>query len=126
MSKLKSIVEKARKDGDVLAVIVYGSFARGEQYRDLDACVVLKPKSYGRLSLSQKKLRYLSAAPHGVDVKILQQLPAYIQKRVFAEGKVVYAKDRKVLFDVAVDTHRMFEDYKPIYEEYLKGVADAG
>jgi len=124
--KLESVLAKAREDDEVLAVLVYGSVARGEPNRDVDVCIVLTPGTYTDLALSQKKLDYASTATEGVDVQVFQQLPTYIRGRVISEARVEYVSDEGVLFDVAVETHRMFEDYKPIYEEYLRGVADAG
>ena len=44
---------------------------------------------------------------------------------MISEGKVEYVRDEGELIDLAIATHRMFEDYKPIYEEYLRGVIDA-
>jgi predicted nucleotidyltransferase len=122
---IDSVLGKAKDDEDVLAVIVYGSAVRGEDNRDVDVCVVLKPREYDKITLSEKKLEYAKEASAGVDVQVYQQLPAYIRERVIMEGKVEYTVDEATLFDLAVDTHRMFEDFKPIYDEYLKGVADA-
>ncbi|MFH1054869.1 MAG: nucleotidyltransferase domain-containing protein [Candidatus Altiarchaeota archaeon] len=124
--ELSRLVGRARRDSSVLAVMVFGSFARGERYRDLDVCMVLKPKRYSDLQLSEKRLEYLSHVGTPVDLQVFQQLPLYVRERVFGEGKPLYVRDESALFDLAVDTHRSFEDYKPIYEEYLRGVADGG
>ena len=42
--ELSKIIEKAKKDKDILAVSVFGSFARGEKYNDIDICLFLKEK----------------------------------------------------------------------------------
>lgn len=44
MKLFDSIVAKAKKDKNILAVIAFGSFARGEKYRDIDVCIVLNKK----------------------------------------------------------------------------------
>ncbi len=121
--KLKPILAEAKKDPQVLAVIFYGSAARKELHRDVDVCIVLTPSSYTEINLSQTKLKYASLASEGVDVSVFQQLPLYVRVRVVAEGKVLYASDLPALFDLAVSAHRAFEDYKPIYETYMEGVA---
>ena len=41
--ELNAIVGRAKKDKDILAVIVFGSYARKEAYRDIDVCLVLFP-----------------------------------------------------------------------------------
>jgi hypothetical protein len=42
--------------------------------------------------------------------------------RVLKEGKVVFCRDEDMLYDLAIKTMKEFEDFKPIYYEYLKGV----
>ena len=79
MKKLREIIRRAEEDKDILAVIVYGSFARGERYNDIDVCLVLNPGKYSKLELSRKKLDYASLVPSYIDIQIFQQLPLYIK-----------------------------------------------
>ncbi|RLI99798.1 MAG: nucleotidyltransferase domain-containing protein [Candidatus Aenigmatarchaeota archaeon] len=119
MKILKRLVETVKKDKDVLAVLVFGSYARGERYSDIDVCIVLKEKMKN-LEMSRKKLYYISSFP--LDIHIFQQLPLYIRIRVLKEGKVIYCKDMDLLYDTAIKTIKEFEDYKHIYYSYLEGV----
>lgn len=117
-----AIVERARKDGDVLAVLLFGSAARHEVARDIDICIVLMPKSYTVLELSKKKLAYTQQDPH-YDIQIFQQLPIYVRKRIIAEGQILFCRDKNKLYDLAQATLHEFEHFKPHYERYLEGVA---
>ncbi|HDD46544.1 MAG TPA: nucleotidyltransferase domain-containing protein [Candidatus Aenigmarchaeota archaeon] len=119
MKILKRLVETVKKDKDVLAVLVFGSYARGERYSDIDVCIVLKEKMKN-LEMSRKKLYYISSFP--LDIHIFQQLPLYIRIRVLKEGKVIYCKNMDLLYDTAIKTIKEFEDYKHIYYSYLEGV----
>jgi len=67
----------ARQDSEILAVILFGSRARGEGTltSDVDVCLVLLNRHYDPLHLSTKKLEYLKIG--GLDVHIFQQLPLY-------------------------------------------------
>jgi len=124
--QLDRLLRIAQEDRDVLAVILFGSVARGDQTptSDMDVCLVLRPCKYSRLALSRKKLTYLKES--ALDVQILQQLPLYIRKRVFQEGRVLLEKDTDALYEIAFRTAQAFEDFKPIYYTYLAEVARAG
>jgi len=80
-SVLRRLSEKAKCDEDVLAVMLFGSYARREASSDIDVCIVLKPGKFDPLFLSKKKLDYLTAFPN-LDIQIFQQLPSYIKIRV--------------------------------------------
>ena len=121
--KLERCLSQAREDQDILAVILFGSVARGEQTptSDMDVCLVLQPGDYSSLTLSRKKLAYLKEG--ALDIHIFQQLPVYIRTRVLKEGKVLFARDADALYALAFRTAQAFADFKPIYFTYLSEVA---
>lgn len=119
---LKKIIEKAKKDPSVLAVALFGSYARQEQsYRDIDICLFLVPKKYSALQLSKQKLKY-TPEDEKYDLQIFQQLPLYIQKRILKEGKIIYCQDEEELYDVYYRSIQDYELFRPYYEDYLKAV----
>jgi len=120
------IVRAAREAKDILAVILFGSSARGENSStsDLDLCLVLMPKSYSGLELSKIKLQYASHFP--VHISIFQQIPLYMKKRVLQEGKILFCRDDDALYEVAFKTLREYSHFAPAYREYLNEVAHAG
>lgn len=124
--KLERCLRQAREDQDILAVILFGSVARGEQTptSDVDVCLVLQSGEYGPLTLSRKKLAYLKEG--NLDIHIFQQLPVYIRTRVLKEGKVLFERDTDALYALAFRTAQAFEDFKPIYSAYLAEVARGG
>jgi len=124
--QLDRLLNRVRDDRDILAVILFGSVARGDHSpkSDLDVCLVLQPQKYPPAVLSRKKLVYLKGSD--LDVHIFQQLPLYIRKRVLKEGKVLFERDTDALYEVAFRTAQAFEDFKPIYRAYLAEVARGG
>ena len=124
LKKLEKIKEKARKDKDVLGVIVFGSYARNEKFSDIDICIVLKPGKYNPLFLSKKRLEYSTAFPD-IDIQIYQQLPLYIKIRILKEGRTILSKNEDLLYDLAFSTIKDFEYYRPTYISYLEGVLHA-
>jgi predicted nucleotidyltransferase len=126
IQQLERLLSTAQEDHDVLAVILFGSAARGEQTptSDVDVCLVLQPCKYPPLALSRKKLAYLKLG--NLDVHVFQQLPLYIRRRVLKEGKVLFERDTDALYELAFRTAQAFEDFKPVYYTYLAEVARAG
>lgn len=125
---MDKLLEMAHRDDDVLAVLLFGSMARGEQTpcSDIDICLVLTPKTkpYRKIDLSRKRLEYLKQ--FDVDIHVFQQLPIYIRRRVLKEGKVLFVRDEDTLYDLATHTAKAFEDFKHIYYDYLEEIANNG
>ncbi len=92
--KLEKIKEKARKDKDVLGIIVFGSYARKESkpFSDIDVCIVLQPKRFDNLFMTNKMLEYLGLVPEKYDIQIFQQLPLFIRTRILKDGKILVNK----------------------------------
>jgi len=117
-AQLQKLISKAEKDSAILAVIIYGSYARGERYRDIDVCLVLDQKSSA--NAFDKRLEY--SEYKNIDVNIFQALPLYIQNRILKEGIIKFCKDEDALYDIAIKAVKEFELFKPKYELYLEGV----
>lgn len=120
--ELDALLEQAGKDKDVLAVILFGSAARGELHEcsDIDVCLVLWSKRWEVEGFAQKLFEYLH---FGLDIKLFQQLPLYVRSRVLKEGKILLVKDEDQLYEVAIRTAKEFEDFKHIYRDYLEAIA---
>lgn len=124
LKKLKKLTEKAKNDEAVLAVMLFGSYARNEKFSDIDVCIVLKPEKFKPLFLSKKKLEYTTAFPN-LDIQIYQQLPLYIKMRIHKDHKTILCKNEDQLYDLTIATIRQFEYFKPRYLSYLEGVTHA-
>lgn len=122
---LDNLLQKAAYDADVLAVILFGSKAAGKGHKlsDIDICIVLRPGKHSPNALSHKKIEYLMQ--YYFDINIYQQLPIYIRQRIIKEGRVLFCRDEDALYEVAFKTMHEFEDYRNVYYEYLKEVANA-
>ena len=125
---LEQLVQSAEKDNRLLAVVLFGSHARGQQASgsDVDVCLVLDPQRAREDTSGEVRLEYLEATPSSFDVQVYQRLPLYVRRRVLAEGKVLYCRDEDALYDLAYQTIREFEDFRPRYQCYLDEVARAG
>jgi predicted nucleotidyltransferase len=117
------IVDEARADPAVLAVVLFGSAARGEATpgSDLDICLVLEPTATDPL---EHRIRYLGR--HDVDLQVFQALPIPMRARVLKEGRVLFVRDEDALYEVAFRTIKAYEDFKHIHRIYLDAVARDG
>lgn len=117
------LVARARNDPDVLAVILFGSRARGSASRasDYDVCLALTGSSRSDLDAAHKRLEYLAIGD--LDVVLFQQLPLHIRSRVLKDGRILFTRDEDALYVLAVRTARAFESFRHIYRGYLEEVA---
>lgn len=126
--EVQEVIAVAMEDNRLLAVMLFGSRARGEvkAASDVDLCLILDPKHDDADAAASVKLDYLKNTPDCFDIQIYQSLPIYIRKRVLAEGQVLCCRDEDALYDLAFRTIREFEDFRPRYQYYLDEVARAG
>jgi len=119
------LLQRAGDDADVLAVMLYGSAARGEASAtsDVDLCLVLAPARCTAAQMSAKRLEYLQDVD--LDVQVFQQLPLYIRQRVLRDGRVLFVRDEDQLYEVAFRTIQAFDDFRPRYEAYLNEASRA-
>ena len=121
---VSEVIKRAREDGQVLALILFGSQARGEDtaVSDLDLCLVLSPAPYTPLELSEKQFEYLAKFPP--DIHIFQQLPLYMKQQVLRDGNVLFCRDEDLLYELAFTVIREYSDFEHVYRDYLKEVAN--
>ncbi len=120
---LRRVVVRAERDPDVLAVLVFGSRARGDASprSDLDVCLVLAPGPAPEVALDRRRLEYLAEAD--VDLVVFQRLPLILRSRILREGSVVFVRDEPALYALAARTARAFEAFRHIHRDYLELVA---
>jgi len=123
--RIARLLERAAYDADVLAVMLYGSAARGDASAtsDVDVCLALTPERRTAAQMSAKRLQYLPEVD--LDIQVFQQLPLYIRQRVLKDGRVLFVRDEAQLYELAFRTIQAFEDFRPRYQAYLNEVARA-
>lgn len=124
---LDRLVEKARQDERVVAVIRFGSSVPdGGPSRDVDVTVVFDREAEPSLDAALAYHRFSSDERHdGLDVSLFQDLPVYVRQRVLAEAEPVLVKDEDELYAVAIATVKEYERFRPHHRRYLEAVADA-
>lgn len=119
-NKLNIIKEMAKTDKDVIAVLLFGSYARKEQnYRDVDVALVIKD---GKKS-EQKLFDYLKAVDSVenkiIDIVIFGSLPLEMRRRVLNEADILYVSDSSKLYDKSIETIKAWGEYSHMFNIML-------
>ncbi|GJL64835.1 MAG: hypothetical protein NPIRA04_34890 [Nitrospirales bacterium] len=122
---LKQLVGKVKTDERVLAILLYGSQARGDAHArsDTDVCLVLDPDYDVPDEQINVRLNYLSS--FDLDLHVFQALPLPVRSRVLKDGEVLFCRNSDQLYDIALRTIREYRDFRPRYQLYLNQVANA-
>lgn len=93
-----------------LAIILYGSYARGEQTRrsDIDVCLVNPDQGVYKGVLSSVGGKY--------DVKVFEDLPLYVQINIIESHQVIYG-DHLELSEYFYRYRKIWRDMKHRIEE---------
>ena len=97
---------KGRKD--VLAVLVFGSHAKGEAtpHSDVDVCVVA-PKAE-KLSLLSFILQNISSEKY--HIWLFEELPLYMKKEVMDNHRIAICRDKLELYEYFYFVNKLWKD----------------
>jgi len=115
---LKKLIEKIRKEKNVNAIILFGSYAkkRATPISDIDICVILK-------KIDEKTKSRISALENEkIQIVFWDEIHLALKFRILKEGKVLYVKDINFLNSLKAETISRFLDFKPILERYYEKV----
>jgi predicted nucleotidyltransferase len=120
---LDEVILKLRSSRLVHSIILFGSKARGteKEKSDIDICIIPKPDI--EVSLKER-ISLTNSVPDNVDVSFMDELPVYIRKRVFLEGRVLYTQDMYHVLTISKINDMEYERYKRLTREYHKHVME--
>jgi len=118
--EIKEIIKKLKEYPNVMAIILFGSYAKGEEkpLSDIDIAVLIKNPD----KLIEAEVASLSS--NFLDVVNFHKLPLYIQFEVFKYGKPLYVRDKNFFTYLKWKTMRDYLEmsyiYKRLAEKILK------
>ena len=119
-NKLNTIKERAKTDKDVIAVLLFGSYARKEQnYRDVDVALILKNDKNSERKLFDYLKAVDSVENKIIDIVIFNTLPLEIKRRVLNEAEILYVSDNSELYDRSIETIRAWGEYSHMFNIML-------
>jgi len=120
---LNEVILKLKSSRLVHSIILFGSKARGteKEKSDIDICIIPEPQI--EISLKER-ISLNNSMPQNVDISFLDELPVYIRKRIFLEGRVLYTKDMYYILTLSKINDLEYERYKRLTKEYHKQVME--
>lgn len=120
---LNEVILKLKSSRLVHSIILFGSEARGteKEKSDMDICIIPKPDI--EVSLKER-ISINNSVPDNVDISFIDELPVYIRKRIFLEGKVLYTQDMYHILTLSKINDLEYERYKRLTGEYHKQVME--
>ena len=95
----------------VLAVLVFGSAAKGEKSpRDTDICIVA-PKAESKKIMAMV-YQHVDVSAKKYDVYCFEELPLYLKWEVINDHQVVWSKDQGGLYEYFYFFRKLYEDQK--------------
>ena len=111
-----SIIKSAKKDKNIIALILFGSYAKGnvKPNSDIDICIIRKegsmPHDFEILDYQDRKT---------FDILFYDKLPFYIKFKVFSEGKILALNDEKSFFKIR---RKFLHIYRDNYSFFMKNM----
>jgi hypothetical protein len=110
-------------DEDIVFAYVFGSFARGEAYRDIDvALYTAQPRDALSTLDTAAHLERLTGC--AVDVILIRHAPVALQYAILRDGHVLFSKDDTVRLCFLAMVSHQYRDYAHFRNIFL-GVAGA-
>lgn len=120
---LNEVILKLKSSRFVHSIILFGSKARGteKEKSDIDICVIPKPDFEITI---KERISLNNSVPDNIDISFIDELPVYIRKRIFLEGKVLYTQDMYHVLTISKINDLEYERYKRLTGEYHKHVME--
>jgi len=107
------IAREIGKIKGVLGVYLFGSFVKGENYRDIDICVI------GNLERKEKNIIERMGSEK-IDISFFEELPLYIKFEVIKNGKKIVIKNNKIMEKIIKKTLWEYLDFRYLINKHIK------
>ena len=118
--KIKKIMEQIKRCPEVIAVYLFGSYAKDTRkpISDIDIAVILENSN------AEIEAEIGSLYSPEIDVVLFHRLPLHIQFEVLKYGRELFCRDEALLLEIKMRVLRDYLDtqwlYKRIAQEVLK------
>ncbi len=111
--------------GYILFAYVFGSFASGEDFKDIDIGIFVSHDKSESLYLSmeleiERELEDILHVP--VDVRVINSAPLSFVYNILKSGKVIVDKDDCLRADFEGLVFKKYFDFKHLRDEYLREI----
>ena len=118
---LSKIIEAVKIDDSIVAVILFGSFARkNNDFRDVDVGIIAG-KEYDSIKLYEH-YSALIGDNDMIDLSVINDLPIDVQSSALDDAQVLYSKNDDALYDYTIDIIKKSGDVKSTVKQVLATV----
>ena len=116
---LERILNEFKKIKEVIAIYIFGSYAKGTQTlrSDVDVCVVTEENIP-----EDVESELGSTYSDDIDLSLLKNFPLHMKFRVFKEGKEIYVRDEQKLARIKFRVIKEYLDYEPVLAKLSSSV----
>ncbi len=124
MEETDKIVKDLKRYPEVMAIILFGSHAKGKAkpISDIDIAVITKDSNKSLETEKSLEAEISSFSSNILDVVPFFRLPLYIQFEVFKYGETLFVRDEEYLMQVKRDVLREYLDISYLYERMSRRI----
>ena len=117
--EIENLVSELKKYSKVVAVILFGSYARKriKPLSDIDIAVIIKDMD------KKTETEVATYSSKDFDVVPFHRLPLYIQFEVLKHGKLLFLRNKNYFLSVKMQVLREYLDHVHLYERMSKRCA---
>jgi len=121
LEEIKKQAKKLKNSNRVIAIVLFGSFARGGEtpLSDIDICII--PREGTEIGDILEETADMDG-----EISFFYHLPLHIRYQVFAEGKPLLINSEEKYNEVKSKTILRYLDIKPMRERMLKKSLESG
>lgn len=116
--KLESIIKDISKLSYVKAIFIFGSFVKGNATKDSDIDIAVLTNKID----SNKKFEIMGYGSKLFDISVFSRLPLIIQFRVLKEGKLIFSRNQKDIYNLKVEIFKRYLDYSSFINNFYRRI----
>lgn len=114
------VVKRISQNPKVKAIFLFGSQANGKARKDSDFDIAVLTDGMSR----KEELGIIGLGSDELDISIFSNLPLAIQFRVLKEGKLLFCRDEKVVYDIKVRVFKQYLDFSYHLNSFYRRVLE--
>ncbi|MCL5427608.1 MAG: nucleotidyltransferase domain-containing protein [Candidatus Marsarchaeota archaeon] len=111
--RLAAVTDAAKKEKGIIAVLLFGSYARKEEdYNDIDIAVLLDKDADKRHIVLELVKATGDIEERMFEVSVLNDMPLDARSKILNEAEVLYVSDKPKLYDYSIGVIKNWSDFK--------------
>lgn len=116
--RLEYVIKKLSELDYVRAIFLFGSFVKGKARKDSDIDIAILTERIDK----DKEFEIMGYGSELFDVSVFSRLPLIIQFRILKEGKIVFCKNKKDIYNIKVKVFKEYLDYSYFINNFYRRV----